>query len=104
LHGPLNGGWTGAPIGKPMQHQDRVWTASFDPKGERVVTASDDRTARIWDAAAARQPSLDQLRSMLGPRAEPLKTPAALDRSQGYADDFAKGIRIIWTRLLAAFS
>ena len=33
-----------------MQHQGNVYFAAFDPKGERVVTASDDKTARIWDA------------------------------------------------------
>jgi WD domain, G-beta repeat len=34
----------------PMNHADAVRTASFDPEGERVVTASADKTARIWDA------------------------------------------------------
>ena len=27
-----------------------VFSAAFDPKGDRVVTASFDKTARIWDA------------------------------------------------------
>jgi len=40
---------TGEPIGKPLQHGDSVVAAAFDPKGERVVTASLDMTARIWD-------------------------------------------------------
>ena len=40
---------TGEPIGKPLQHEDKVNCAAFDPSGERVVTASDDKTARIWD-------------------------------------------------------
>jgi hypothetical protein len=34
----------------PLQHTASVKAAVFDPKGERVVTASDDKTARIWDA------------------------------------------------------
>jgi hypothetical protein len=34
----------------PLQHQDAVTVAAFDPTGERVVTASWDGTARIWDA------------------------------------------------------
>ena len=38
----------GDPIGKPLQHEGSV--AAFEPKGERVVTVSEDRTARIWDA------------------------------------------------------
>ena len=34
----------------PLQHGDVVNAAAFDTKGERVVTASSDKTARIWDA------------------------------------------------------
>ena len=41
---------TGEPIGKPLQHENTVDTGAFDPKGERIVTASADNTARIWDA------------------------------------------------------
>ena len=49
-------------------HDGNVWTASFSPDGERLVTASQDGTARIWqvgadgaddgtdDGAAAREP------------------------------------------------
>ncbi|NIP93191.1 MAG: hypothetical protein GWO24_06940, partial [Akkermansiaceae bacterium] len=33
-----------------MQHQDRVRSASFSPDGSRVLTASVDHTARVWDA------------------------------------------------------
>ena len=29
-------------------HEDRLSSAAFSPDGARVVTASDDRTARIW--------------------------------------------------------
>ena len=34
----------------PLQHDDHVLAATFDATGERVVTASSDKTARIWDA------------------------------------------------------
>jgi WD40 repeat protein len=34
----------------PLQHGGAVSTVAFDPTGERVVTASGDHTARIWDA------------------------------------------------------
>ena len=32
-------------------HEGAVQSAAFSPDGARIVTASDDRTARIWDAA-----------------------------------------------------
>jgi WD40 repeat protein len=39
---------TGEPIGKPLRHQGAVFSAAFDAKVERVVTAT-VCTARIWD-------------------------------------------------------
>jgi WD40 repeat protein len=32
-------------------HEGVVHSASFSPDGQRIVTASDDRTARVWPAA-----------------------------------------------------
>jgi WD40 repeat protein len=36
--------------GVPMKHHDAVSWAEYSPDGSRIVTASGDHTARIWDA------------------------------------------------------
>src|SRR5215475_12959407 len=36
-------------------HDGAVNSAAFSPDGSQIVTASDDKTARIWDAASAKE-------------------------------------------------
>jgi WD40 repeat protein len=38
-----------------LVHQAKVTSAAFNPDGSRIVTASDDKTARIWDAATGQE-------------------------------------------------
>jgi WD40 repeat protein len=49
------------PLGEPLRHESHVQAASFSPDGKRVVTASNDKTARIWDALTG-QPLGEPLR------------------------------------------
>jgi hypothetical protein len=39
-----------------LRHDGPVSAASFSPDGQRVVTASDDKTARIWDLSDPKNP------------------------------------------------
>ena len=36
-------------------HEGAVFSAAFSPDGKRIVTASGDKTARLWDAATGKQ-------------------------------------------------
>ncbi|TRU26454.1 MAG: hypothetical protein EWV92_15680 [Microcystis aeruginosa Ma_MB_S_20031200_S102] len=38
-----------------LAHQDTVRTAAFSPDGKRIVTASNDKTARVWSAETGRE-------------------------------------------------
>ncbi len=35
-----------------LDHEDNVYSAAYSPDGSRIVTASDDHTARVWDATS----------------------------------------------------
>jgi WD40 repeat protein len=56
-----------------------VWAATFDVKGERVLTASSDKTARIWDARTG----------------EPIGKPLHHDGEVWAATFDAKGERVV---------
>ena len=51
---------------KPLKgHEGGVYSAAFSPNGKRIVTASDDGTARVWDVATG-QPIGGSLNGRLG--------------------------------------
>ena len=46
---------TGEPaVPAPLAHTAQVWSVAADPSEERILTASFDRTARLWDRATGR--------------------------------------------------
>jgi eukaryotic-like serine/threonine-protein kinase len=49
------------PLTKPLRHEREVYSAQFSPDGRWVVTASWDKTARVWDAQTG-QPVSEPLR------------------------------------------
>ena len=44
----------GKPLTPPLVHQRELKSAKFSPDGKRVVTASEDMTAQVWDAETGR--------------------------------------------------
>jgi WD40 repeat protein len=39
---------TGQEIAKLQGHENKVYAAQFSPDGQRIVSASADKTARVW--------------------------------------------------------
>jgi len=50
---------------EPLKHNSYVRSAQFSPDGWRVVTASSDKTARVWDARTG-QPLTESLKHDAG--------------------------------------
>ena len=59
---------TGKSIGEPLRgHDGFVYSAAFSPDGRRIVTASNDKTAWVWDYSASTQ-ALVSLTKAIVPR------------------------------------
>lgn len=41
---------SGEPLGPPLRHEAPIFSARFNPSGDRIVTASDDGTAQMWSS------------------------------------------------------
>ena len=71
------------PVGEPMKHEGYVNSAQFSPGGRRVVTASFDGTARLWDAATGE------------PLGEPMKHQDTV-RSAQFSPDGRRVVTASW--------
>jgi hypothetical protein len=76
----LDGAWRDLRERLVLAHEDGVMHAAFSPDGKRIVTASKDKTARLWDAATGK------------PIGEPLKGHDDTVRSASFSPD---GRRIV---------
>ncbi|MBM4040625.1 MAG: hypothetical protein FJ290_19130, partial [Planctomycetes bacterium] len=73
------------PVTDPIRHEGAVNSAVFSPDGKRIVTASGDSTARVWDAQTGR------------PLCEPMKHEAGV-ASAAFSPDGSRIVTLsVWT-------
>jgi branched-chain amino acid transport system substrate-binding protein len=81
---------SGEPVRTLTGHQDAVWSVSFSPDGQRLVSASRDGTARIWSAQDG------QLLTTLQPNAGALVSAAFSPDGQRLATAAQVGSVQLW--------
>jgi len=59
------------PVAGPMRHDGEVLSAQFSADGQRLVTASRDKTAQVWDARIIRNQDAPDDVLLLADLAEP---------------------------------
>ncbi len=74
----LDGAWRDLRERLVLGHEERLFSAAFSPDGKRIVTASLDKTAQIWDAASGK------------PIGEPLKGHKHAVLSAAFSPDGAR--------------
>src|SRR5262249_32375054 len=75
---------TGKGVGMLKGHRSRITTAAFSPDGRRLVTASWDQTARVWDVATLKELAVLQHESSLLSAAFSADGRRVLTVSSGY--------------------
>ena len=73
------------PLTGSMRHEDWVNSAQFSPDGQRVVTASRDKTARLWDAVTGK------------PIGEPMKHDNWVNSAQ-FSPDVQRVVTTSWDK------
>ena len=82
----LNGAWRDLRERLVLSRDNAVLSAAFGPDGTRIVTASGDRTARVWDSATGQ------------PIGEPLRGHESPVRSAAFSPDGKRIVTASWDK------
>ena len=82
----LDGAWRDLRERLVLDHEASVLSAAFSPDGKRIVTASEDKTARVWDAASGQ------------PIGEPLKGHEDGVTSAAFSPDGKRIVTASWDK------
>jgi WD40 repeat protein len=89
---------SGQQIARLKGHEGPVWSAAFSPDGARIVTASNDTTARVWDAASGQE--MASLKGHEGPVWSAAFSPDGARIVTASADTTARVWAVHWATLM----